>query len=49
VLDPFVGSGTCGVAALRLGRRFIGIDVSATYLAEAEKKLAAADQTESLF
>jgi DNA modification methylase len=28
VLDPFVGSGTSGFVALRLGRRFIGIDLN---------------------
>ena len=41
VLDPFVGSGNAGVAALALGRKFIGIDVSATYLASAEEKISA--------
>jgi DNA modification methylase len=39
VLDPFVGSGTSGQAAHELGRRFIGIDVSPTYLKVAEKRL----------
>lgn len=32
VLDPFCGSGTTGLAALRHGRRFVGIDLSAQYL-----------------
>jgi DNA modification methylase len=31
VLDPFSGSGTVGVVALRHGRRFVGIDLSPTY------------------
>lgn len=31
-LDPFSGSGTSGLVALRLGRRYIGIDLSADYL-----------------
>lgn len=33
VLDPFSGSGTTGYAAGRLGRRYVGIDLNADYLA----------------
>ncbi len=32
ILDPFCGSGTTGVAAIRHGRKFIGIDMNAEYL-----------------
>lgn len=32
VLDPFCGSGTTGMVAQRLGRRFVGVDLSAAYL-----------------
>lgn len=34
ILDCFCGSGTVGAVCNELGRRFIGIDLSATYLAE---------------
>ena len=40
VLDPFAGSGTVGVVALRHGRRFIGIDISADYCAMARRRIA---------
>lgn len=32
VLDPFSGSGTTGLAAQRLGRKYVGIDINADYL-----------------
>lgn len=44
ILDPFCGSGTTGVAALRLGRRFIGIEKDAHYAAVARERLAAEAQ-----
>jgi hypothetical protein len=31
VLDPFIGSGTTAVAAVMLGRRYIGFDVVPEY------------------
>lgn len=44
VLDPFCGSGTTGVACLRLGRRFIGIEKDAKYAAVAAERMAAESQ-----
>lgn len=45
ILDPFVGSGTTGVVAKRLGRRFIGIDAEKEYLKIARKRLEAENET----
>jgi len=42
ILDPFAGSGTTGVAAIRLGRRFIGWEKDPKYHAIALKRLTAA-------
>lgn len=39
VLDPFVGSGTTGIVALRSGRRFVGIDVNGSYCAMARERI----------
>ena len=40
ILDPFFGTGTTGAAAKRLGRRFIGIEREAEYLALARERIA---------
>jgi site-specific DNA-methyltransferase (adenine-specific) len=39
VLDPFVGSGTTAVAAKKLGRHFIGIDINPDYCKYAEDRV----------
>lgn len=39
VLDPFGGSMTTGVVALRHGRRFIGIDLNAEYVEMGRKRI----------
>jgi DNA modification methylase len=44
VLDPFVGSGSTGVAAVQLGFNFIGIEQSAEYLAIARRRIRAAEK-----
>lgn len=46
VVDPFCGSGTTGVAALRLGRRFIGIERDGGFAAIARARCSAAARGE---
>jgi DNA modification methylase len=42
ILDPFMGSGTTGVAAVKLGRKFIGIEIDPEYFAIACRRIAEA-------
>ncbi|MBV8633215.1 MAG: site-specific DNA-methyltransferase [Burkholderiaceae bacterium] len=42
VLDPFMGSGTTAVAALRNGRHFVGFELNPDYCAQIEQRLSRA-------
>jgi site-specific DNA-methyltransferase (cytosine-N4-specific) len=42
VLDPFAGSGTTGLAAIQLGRRFAGIDLSPDFAQLAAERIGLA-------
>jgi DNA modification methylase len=44
VLDPFCGSGRAGIAALKSGRRFIGIDLNPEYIEMARVELDKVDE-----
>ena len=43
VFDPFLGSGTTSVAAKKLGRRYLGVELETQYCVWAEQRLEAAD------
>jgi DNA modification methylase len=42
VLDPFMGSGTTGVACVQTGRKFIGIEIDPGYFEIAKKRISEA-------
>jgi site-specific DNA-methyltransferase (adenine-specific)/modification methylase len=44
ILDPFMGSGTTGVACVQTGRRFIGIEIEPKYFDIAVKRIKDAQQ-----
>ena len=47
ILDPFLGSGTTGVAAIRQGYKFVGIEQSKEYFSIAEQRLSEAQPLET--
>jgi len=49
VLDPFMGSGTTGVACVRTGRKFIGIEIEERYCAIAKRRIQEAFADQALF
>jgi len=49
VFDPFMGSGTTGIACVKEGFRFIGIEIDPEYFEIAKKRIKAARDEFALF
>ncbi len=49
ILDPFMGSGTTGVAAIKLGRKFIGIEIEPKYFDIACRRISEALKQPDMF
>jgi site-specific DNA-methyltransferase (adenine-specific) len=49
VFDPYMGSGTTGVACMKLGRKFIGCEIVPKYFAIAERRIKSAALQPGLF
>ena len=49
VCDPFMGSGTTGVAAVNLGRQFTGIELDANHFETAIRRIRAALNAPTMF
>lgn len=49
ILDPFMGSGTTGVACVNLGRKFIGIEIEKKYFDIACERIENASKQQRLF
>jgi len=49
ILDPFMGSGTTGVACMNLGRKFIGVEINEVYFDIACERIEQAQKQQRLF
>ncbi len=49
ILDPFMGSGTTGVACAKMGRKFIGIEIEEKYFDIACKRIQKAYNQPDMF
>jgi len=49
VLDPFMGSGTTGIAAKLFDRKFVGIEINKEYYEIARKRIGASKDTQKKF
>ena len=49
IIDPFMGSGTTGVACMNLGRKFIGIEIEPKYFDIACRRIEDAQRQQRMF
>lgn len=49
ILDPFMGSGTTGIAAIEIGRKFVGIEIEPEYFETACRRIEDAARRPTLF
>jgi DNA modification methylase len=49
VFDPFMGSGTTGVACVKLGRRFVGVEIDPGYFDITRRRIEAALKQPDMF
>ena len=49
ILDPYMGSGTTGVACVKMGRSFIGIEIDQTHFSTACKRIEEAHNQPDMF
>jgi DNA modification methylase len=49
VFDPFMGSGSTGVAAVQMGRKFVGIEIEPKHFETACRRIEDAQRQDSLF
>jgi site-specific DNA-methyltransferase (adenine-specific) len=49
IVDPYMGSGSTGVAALQLGHPFVGIEIEPVYFATARARIEQAQQQTDMF
>ena len=49
IIDPFMGSGTTGIAAVKLGTRFVGIEIDDEYFSIACRRIEAAAKQPDMF
>lgn len=49
LIDPYMGAGSCGIAAIQCGRRFFGCELNEEYCAIAKRRIVEAEEVGAMF